>query len=145
MTTLHVRELMTEKVFALNPEDDLVALHDLMDEKDVRHVPIVDEEQMLVGLVSQRDVLRRVLAESADLPLSYRIDTLRKMRVRDIMTRDVETTQPDEALASAARTMLENKYGCLPVVEDGRLTGILTEADFVRHLAEASDDEAISR
>ena len=53
------------------------------------------------------------------------------------MTRDVETVEPEDDLAAAAQVMLDNKYGCVPVVvEGGRVEGILTESDFVRYLAE---------
>ena len=60
---------------------------------------------------------------------------LEKMTVRGIMTRSVETADPDTDVGTAAQIMFKHKYGCLPVVKDDRLVGILTEADFVRHLA----------
>ena len=52
------------------------------------------------------------------------------------MTADIEAVEPNLDAATAGRMMLENKYGCLPVVDGGRMTGILTEADFVRYLSE---------
>jgi predicted transcriptional regulator len=57
------------------------------------------------------------------------------MTVETIMIPDVETIEPDRPVADAAQIMLDNKYGCLPVVDDGRLVGIITEADFARCLA----------
>ncbi len=60
MSKLSVRDLMTEKTFALRADDDIQALRDLMNEKDVRHVPVVDEQRNLIGLVSQRDLLRHM-------------------------------------------------------------------------------------
>ena len=59
-----------------------------------------------------------------------------RITVDAIMTADVELVAPDLEVATAGQMMLENKYGCLPVVDGGHMTGILTEADFVRYLSE---------
>jgi len=85
-------------------------------------VPVVDEQRTVVGVVSQRDVLQRALFQHSGT-------------VNDIMSWHIETIGPDDDISVAARIMLDHKYGCLPVVEHGRLAGILTEADFVRHMA----------
>ena len=127
-----VRDLMTDRVFTLGPGDNLAALEDLMDARRVRHVPIVDREGDLVGLVSHRDLARGALGRLDDVPISVERDVLRTRRVREIMTTEPETVDPDTALSEAASMLLENKIGCLPVVEGMRLVGILTEADFVR-------------
>jgi len=131
-----VRDLMTARVFTLGPNDDLEALYDLMDAHHVRHVPIVDRDGDLVGLVTQRDLARSVLGGQDLLPLSMQQDMLRRRKVREIMASEVETVEPDESLKAAAEMLLENKIGCLPVVEGEHLVGILTEADFVRRYVE---------
>jgi CBS domain-containing membrane protein len=131
-----VRDLMTEKVFTLNGRDDLAALYDLMDTRRVRHVPIVDSEGELVGLVTDRDLSRSALGTVEELPLSVERDILRRRRIRDIMASEPDTIEPDATLREAAEILLENKVGCLPVVEGLRLVGILTEADFVRDFLE---------
>ncbi len=131
-----VRDLMTERVFTLAPTDNLVALEDLMDSRHVRHVPIVDREGDLVGLVTHRDLSRTVLGRLDDVPMSVERDLLRTRRVREIMTTEPDTVEPDLALKEAAAILLENKIGCLPVVEGMHLVGILTEADFVRDYLE---------
>jgi CBS domain-containing protein len=123
---------MTTEIFAVSPEAPVSALQDLMDEKGIRHVPVVEADGTLVGLVSQRDVLRYQSAFEEDLPRSTRDDLLTMTCAADIMTRQVETIEADEELAVAARILLDNKYGCLPVFEEGILAGIITEADFVR-------------
>ena len=130
---LEVRDLMTDRVFALGPDDDLEALYDLMEEKHVRHVPIVDREGDLVGLVTQRDLWRSALGPQDSLPLSVQHDNLSRRRVRELMATEVDTIEPDESLETAAEMLIENKVGCLPVLEGERLVGILTESDFVRH------------
>jgi CBS domain-containing membrane protein len=134
---LRVRDLMTFEPAALMPYDDLATLYDLLDTRHVRHVPVVDEDGDLVGLVTHRDLLRCALAEENDLPLSLQRDMLVCRKVGEIMTPDPETVEAETEIGVAAQTMFENKYGCLPVVEGARLVGILTESDFVRYLAEA--------
>jgi CBS domain-containing membrane protein len=133
-----VRDLMTEKVFTLKPNDDLAALYDLMDSRHVRHVPIVDSEGELVGLVTDRDLSRTALGAVEELPLSVERDILRRRRIRDIMATEPDTIEPDATLREAAEILLENKVGCLPVVEGLHLVGIITEADFVSDFLERS-------
>lgn len=140
MAKLLVRDLMTKHAFSVRPDVSLSAVRDLMDDKNIRHVPVVDEGGQVVGLVSQRDLLRSAIAPVTDMPLTTQSEIMHQVKVADMMTRDVETVDADQPIAIAAQIMLENKYGCLPVVEEDRLIGILTEADFVRHLAETNDD-----
>jgi len=134
--TAEVRDLMTQHVFTLRATDDLEALYDLMDTHHIRHVPVVDRDGDLVGLVTQRDLARSVLGGQDLLPLSVQQEILRRRTVREIMATEVETVEPDEELGTAAGMLLENKIGCLPVVEGEHLVGILTESDFVRRYVE---------
>jgi CBS domain-containing membrane protein len=133
--SLQVRELMTAKVVAVRPGHDVATLRDLMLEHGVRHMPVVDAEGDLVGLVSHRDLLRQSLIEQSDTPTFIERAVLAKLQVREIMNTDLETVAPDADIRVAAQTLYENKYGCLPVVDGQRLVGILTESDFVRFLA----------
>ena len=131
-----VRDLMTEKVYTLRSRDNLATLYDLMDSRRVRHVPIVDNEGEIVGLVTDRDLSRSALGSVEELPLSVERDSLRTTKIRNIMATEPDTIEPDATLKEAAEALLENKIGCLPVVEGLHLVGILTEADFVRYYLE---------
>ena len=135
MIEMKVRNLMTEHVFSATPDDTLLLVRDLMWEENIRHVPVVDADRELVGLVSHRDLLRVNSGVEGTPPGANRPFRLQRTLVRDAMNAGVETTDPDTDIREAARTMVENKYGCLPVVSGGRLVGILTEADFVKLLA----------
>lgn len=135
MERILVRDLMTSRVFTLHPDCTMSTLYDLMDNEHIRHIPVVDEDGDLAGLVTHRDLLRSALTDRSDLPLPIRRQVLETVRVREIMTTAVETIEPDQDIRDAAETMMENKFGCLPVVEGTRLVGIVTEADFVRYLA----------
>jgi CBS domain-containing protein len=134
--TPKVRDLMTPDPYTLQPRDTLAALYDLMDSHRVRHVPIVDADGELVGLLTHTDLAMSALGSLSDLPLSQERDLLQRRRVREVMVTDLETVDPDTSLAEAASTLFENKIGCLPVVEGSRLVGILTESDFVRRFVE---------
>ncbi len=138
MTIMHVRDLMTRDVVAAHPGDSLARLRDLMIDRDVRHMPVIDGEGDLVGLVSQRDLLRNHLTEQADVPDFIEDALLEKLRVRELMTTGVISVDPDIDIREAAQLMYENKYGCLPVVEGNHLVGILTESDFVRLMADGN-------
>ncbi|HEY8548921.1 MAG TPA: CBS domain-containing protein [Vicinamibacterales bacterium] len=143
MPKLRVRDLMTPDPLVVCLDDSLATIRELMSEKHIRHVPVVDNRGDLVGLVSERDLLRRAAGFEGSVPLSLDEEIAASVKVREIMTWEVETVEADEDVATAASVMLENKYGCLPVLEQGVLAGILTEADFVRHVAEdAADDSA---
>jgi CBS domain-containing protein len=88
----------------------------------VRHVPVVDERNRVIGILSDRDVLRAAAAR-----------TKQKRTVRSVMTRMVQTISEDAPASDAASMLLQNKFGCVPVEnEDGRLVGIITETDFLR-------------
>jgi CBS domain-containing membrane protein len=136
-----VRDLMTPNPYTLAPRDTLAALYDLMDSHRVRHVPIVDSDGELVGLLTHTDLAMTALGSLSDLPLSQERDLLQRRRIREVMVTEVETVDPETSLAEAAQTLFENKIGCLPVVEGNRLVGILTESDFVRRFVEESGRE----
>jgi CBS domain-containing membrane protein len=132
MTSLRVRNLMSSHVHTVREADSLESVYDLMNEHDVRHVPVTDGDGDLVGLISHRDLLRKAMIEQEGFTLSMERDLLESTTAGEVMTSTVATTEADETLSSAAQLMAENKFGCLPVVEGQRLVGILTESDFVR-------------
>jgi CBS domain-containing membrane protein len=126
---------MTEGVRTARPRDPVILIRDLIHDHGVRHVPVVDDEGSLVGLVSHRDLLRTALIEQPDSAPQAENEALAGITTGEVMNTSVDTVEPDTPLVEAAELMLENKYGCVPVVEGDRLVGILTESDFVRHVA----------
>ena len=136
MPMMRVRDLMTRDVIAVLPGASLARLRDLMYDRDVRHMPVIEANGDLVGLVSQRDLLRSSLIEQTDVPDFVEDALLQKLKVRELMTTGVLSVEPEVDIREAAQILWESKYGCLPVVEGPRLVGILTESDFVRLMAE---------
>jgi CBS domain-containing membrane protein len=131
---LTVRDLMTEGVFAVGVDDNLETIRTLMEERNIRHAPVVGFGGVLLGLVTQRDLLRHSLKSDA-LPPRAEAEAMQMTTAGEIMTPNPTTADPELDIRDAARVMLDRKYGCLPVVEGARLVGIVTEADFVRFLA----------
>ncbi|HVT61097.1 MAG TPA: CBS domain-containing protein [Thermoanaerobaculia bacterium] len=139
---LRVRDLMTRGVVSVAPEDSVAKAYDLMLEHRFRHLTVIAGDGELVGLLTHRDLLRHSLIERAELPLSLQRSVLQRIRVEEVMTSEVQTAAPGQSLRQAALIMLANKFGCLPVVEEAEVVGILTEADFVRYFALAAQTPA---
>ena len=136
MKELKVRDVMTADPTTLKRNDRLTLADDIMRLGRIRHLPVVDDDsQKLVGIVSQRDLFRDALAQALGYGRHAQQKILSTLSVKEVMASDVVTTSPDTSLVEAARLLIERKIGCLPVVENGRLVGILTEGDFVALIA----------
>jgi len=127
-----VRELMSVKVATLGQVDTLDVADGIMCMGRIRHLPILDGGKV-VGVVSQRDLFRSALGAALAFGIRRPQELMRSLEVRDVMSAPAVTIEPDAFVQDAASTMAEKKIGCLPVVEGGRLVGILTEHDVVRY------------
>ena len=127
-----VRECMTAKPITVTLQETLQGAMELMAMKRVRHLPVVDAAGKLVGLVTDRD-LRRI-APSPLFPVepAEAETTMEKTTVERVMVRSPATVAPAQNLKEAVRMLVEKKYGALPVVENGRLVGIVTPIDIMR-------------
>jgi len=127
-----VRDLMTTKVVTLGPNDKLTGADDVMRLGRIRHLPVVDEDGTLAGIVTQRDLFHSGLLRALGYGTHARERALETMVVKEAMRSEVATTTPDTPLADAARLMIERQIGCLVVLDGKKIAGILTEGDFVR-------------
>ncbi|KPK37034.1 MAG: hypothetical protein AMK70_00210 [Nitrospira bacterium SG8_35_1] len=128
---LKVKDIMTSEVFVLHSTQTLELVRSLMRIKHVRHVPIVDEDNTFVGLMTHRDLLAQTISHLADVDEDEQEYLDRHIHIMNIMKTDVMTAEPEMDVCTAISILLENKYGCLPVVSNGKLVGIVTEADFL--------------
>jgi CBS domain-containing membrane protein len=131
MKDLRVCDVMTKEVTTLKRNDQLSLANDIMQLGRVRHLPVLEDDGRLAGILSQRDLFRGALAHALGYGQHAQRKMLDSLLVKEVMSSDVMTTSRDTPLVEAARILLERKIGCLPVVEGGQLVGILTEADFV--------------
>ena len=129
---MKVRELMSERVVTLLMTSTLDLATDIMNMARIRHLPVVDESGRLVGMVSQRDLYRAGISSVLSLTGETQRDWLIKVPVHHVMTRDVVTIGPDASVLEATQRLLDGKFGCLPVVDGGKLVGLLSETDCLR-------------
>ncbi len=138
---MQVKDIMQHDIVTLGLEDSLDMADDIMTLGRVRHLPVVAGESRLVGLVTQRDLLKASLASVLQLGRAAEHDWLKGIPVRVVMTKELETVSPNETLKNAVDRMIAKKIGCLPVVEEGKLRGLLTETDCLQVLASALTSE----
>lgn len=130
---LKVKDLMTTELFTLNESDTLRMARSLMDLQRIRHIPIVNENSVFIGLITHRDILGATISQLAGIDLVTQDEIDSGIPVGEIMRNDIKTVTAETLLKEAAYLLLNHKYGCLPVVnEKNELTGILTEADFMK-------------
>ena len=139
---MQVKDSMRIQVTTVTPETLVSTAYQLMTlrESIIRHLPVVTRQNILVGMLTDRDVRRAGASDApsmAEHELQY---LLKKLRVQDIMTREVVTVCGTTPLAEAGQIFLQKKFGCLPVIgNDNRLEGIITVTDLLRAYVEQHD------
>ena len=127
---LTVAEIMTREPHTLGPDDSLASARQMMAEHHIRHIPVLSGDGSLIGLVSQRDVL--AAEDSTVLNEAGGPDSRDQyVAISSIMTTPVQTVEEHADLRGTAMHIQKNKLGCLPVLNEGQLVGIITDSDFV--------------
>jgi len=125
---MKVREIMVKELATLDVNDELSLANDIMRLGRIRHLPVVDGGK-LVGIVSERDLFRSSLAQALGYGTEATRHLMKTLRIKDIMVKEVVTVAPETPLCEAVKFMVNKKIGCLPVVEQDRLVGLITETD----------------
>ena len=141
MPTTTVREIMSSVVETLSVGDTLATARRQIQRGRIRHLPVVDGNERVVGLITHRGILEAWVSHGHPDTENVAI-VARDVPVEMVMEKNVRTIGPDTPAAEAARILESHKFGCLPVVEGGKLVGIVTEADFVRFARRYFDWEA---
>lgn len=136
---LTTRDLMTEDLISLDNTDSLLAAKQTMEEARIRHLLIVDAAGAFVGILTHRDLLAASVSRLAEIDAETQEEIYAGIPVSEVMRTDVALASPDLPLRQAAEVLLTQKYGCLPVVECGKLVGILTASDFINLSLELMD------
>jgi len=133
---MRVADRMKKKLVQVKPSDSVRAAWGLLREHRIRHLPVVDQGK-LVGIVTDRDI-RLVFPSSLTSGARDQDphDALEKVAVKDIMTKQVITVAPETSIADVARILLDRRISGLPVVQQGRVLGIITKTDIVAAFVE---------
>ena len=140
---MDVRDIMTRNPITIEPDTPVGTAIAGMVERKIRHLPVVDEQGAVIGIITDRDLRSLAMGPEAEPYLSAAARrrlrgigaTLENLRVRDVMTSNPITTRPDVALSQAAALMLEQHVGSLPVIDNDKLVGIITDRDAVKAFA----------
>lgn len=132
---MQIREIMKTKVVSISADDTLWIVKEIMERGDVRHLPVVLKGD-LVGVVSQRDLLRASLSSVMGIGVEDQQVFLEGLKIAEVMSHPPIFTRPDASVQDAAREMASRKIGCLPVLDQGRMVGIVTETDLLEYFAQ---------
>lgn len=135
---MRVKELMSQSVVTIDASASCQRAVEQMFQHKVRHLPVTGGDGRLVGIVTDRDLRHHLFAQDIFEHDDRRVGALlQSVPIRQIMTSRVISVAPDDAIQVAARLMREAKIGSLPVVENERPIGIITETDLLRQICRA--------
>jgi acetoin utilization protein AcuB len=131
-----VKQRMSHPVITIHPETSMQDALELMRKEHIRRLPVVNRRGQLVGIVSETDLLKASPSEATSLSVWEVRELLKKVKIEEIMTRDVVTIDDSTPLEEAARIMADSKISGLPVLQDGKLVGLITETDLFKTFLE---------
>jgi CBS domain-containing protein len=143
--TLRVSDVMTRAPVTIRPSATIGAAWKTMRARRLRHLPVLRSDGRLVGIVTDRDLRQVILDPDLQAQLGSAPRALNILTVGEVMTWGAITVRPDSDLREAARVMHAHKVGALPVIERGRLVGILAETDLVKAFIDALGQGVLSR
>lgn len=129
-----VEKIMSRNLFLVHPTTPVTDAQDLMRREHLHHLPVIDEKtRKLVGIVSEKDILYASPSPASTLDVYEMTKLLSRLTVAKVMSKKVQTAQPKDIIEEAARKMVDNNIGCLPVIDEDQVpVGIITETDVFR-------------
>jgi len=128
-----VREIMMGSPVTLNPDDTLDLAGDIISLGRFRHIPVV-ENGKLIGIISERDLIGAAAVRIFGLKQKSKSALLKCVLIKDIMKKHVVTVEPDTPIKDAAHLMADKKIGCVPVLSEGALVGLVTTTGVLRYV-----------
>ncbi len=129
-----ISKLMTKEIIALNRDDDLETAEHLFKRRHIRHIPVV-EEQVIIGMLSYTDLLRISFADAVDEEDDAVDTTVYNMfSIEQVMVKNVVSVPSTASIKEVAEILSKKEFHALPVVDDGRLVGIVTTTDLINYL-----------
>ena len=142
---MRVRELMTGALITAPSDTPVLDARHLMVQRRIRHLLVTSESGELLGIITDRDIRLNLPSQATSLSVWELNHLLTRLTVGKVMTQSVITVGPDREARDAAQLMLDHKIGALPVVDGGRLVGIVTETDLLRAFVRSANATAALR
>ena len=137
--SIQVADLMNPRVITVERDNSLSMAQSLMEQASIHHLPVIDSHQTVVGIISDRDLLRAISPFMDTAAEHHRDLTIMRRPVHQVMTRKPHDAHPDMPLDKAAWLMLDNDISSLPVTsESGKIMGIITWKDLLSHCTKSS-------
>jgi acetoin utilization protein AcuB len=133
---MFISDWMTKKVYTVTPDDNISTAIKLLKEKKIKHLPVVKNDATIVGILSDRDIKDYTPSKATTFEIRELNYILFTTKVREIMVKKVITAPPTMAIEEAAMIMYDNNIGCLPVVENNKIVGIISDKDLFRVLVD---------
>ena len=131
-----IERRMTKNPVTITPDASVVEASDLMKKEKVHRLPVLDKDKNLVGVISEKDILFATPSPASSLSIHEMAYLLSKLTVKKIMSKNPVTISKDTPVEEAARLMVDQDLSCLPVVENGKLVGIVSKSDMFKILLE---------
>ncbi|MDD5226690.1 MAG: CBS domain-containing protein [Candidatus Omnitrophica bacterium] len=136
MKDIPLKEIMVRKVFTAHVEDPLSAVEGKFRLHGVRHLPVVDDGNRVVGIFTLRDLGRCLSPRKTEEGYRFDPEQLDRFILKHVMTKDPLILSPEDTLMHAVEIMARDKYGCIPIADAGRvLAGIVTQIDILKFFA----------
>ena len=129
-----VKRMMKSSLITTTPDTSIVEVADILKENHIHRLPVLDKKGKLVGVITEKDILHATPSPVSSLSVYEMPYMLSKLKVHDLMTKDVRVVSPDTTVEEAAKIMVEDDLSCLPVVEGEDLVGIVSKRDMFRVL-----------
>lgn len=139
-----VKEIMTTEVTTVQETEMLLDAAIIFARSSLRHLPVLKDD-LLVGVVTERDVKRFAPGVMSGVSSGKYNEIMESTPLSRVMTRDPMTLKPDQDVSDAAETLSTKRFGCLPVVDHGKLVGIITTSDLLRLMARILKDKSASK
>ena len=130
-----VKNRMSHPIIAVSPDTPIMEAMELMKQKSIRRMPVLDNGK-LVGIVSDKDLLNAAPSDATSLSVWEVNYLVARIKIKDVMTKNVMTITEDTPIEEAARIMADNKVGGLPIMRNGEVIGLITETDLFKLLLE---------
>ena len=135
MRNIPLKEIMITNAVTANPEEPLSKVEEKFRRRGIRHVPVVDDKNQVVGMFTRNDLARCLAPHKTEDGFAYDKEEMDQFSLKYVMAKDPTTLGPEDFLSHAVEIMARDKYGCIPIVKENKtLIGIVTQVDIMKLL-----------